>query len=160
MIWVIEGGDGVGKSTLAKALSDRVKAITIHSSFDSSWPILYCHTKIIETAFNLDTMGISVILDRWAPSEEVYGTVFREGPAYDTDKLIEVFRDKITWIFCRNDNAVENHRKNSKSRVEMFDDMTNISAMFDMYVQGSDLPWIEYDFNKTTIKDFLDEILQ
>lgn len=158
MIYVIEGPDGVGKSTLAKALSDKVKAITIHSSFDKTWPIFYCHMKVMSTAKSLSMKGIPVILDRWVVSEYVYGTVFRDGPAYDIDDLIERYKDHITWIYCRNDNVIENHRKNTTSRIEMFDDMELVSVLFDEYINGSNLPWKVYDFNKITTDDFLDTL--
>ncbi len=159
MIYVIEGPDGTGKSTLAKALSDKIKAITIHSSYDPAWKIWMCHNKIMSSAVSLSRLGVPVILDRWAVSEEVYGTIFRNGPGYDTQELIEQYEEHIVWIYCRNDNAVENHQTNSRERVEMFDDMERVVEMFDEYVAKSSLNWHIFDFDKVTTEDFLKEII-
>ena len=158
MIYVLEGPDGVGKSTLAAAIAKEVNGQVLHLTFNKRWPAEQYHRIFIQTAQALDDAGVSVILDRWAPSEEVYGNVFRDGPGFNTHGLIQKYGDGIIWIYCRNDNAVENHFKHVKTRNEMFDDMTKVVQEFDKYIQESGLDWLMYDYNKVDMNEFVKEL--
>lgn len=159
-IYVIEGGDGVGKTTLAKALSDRIGAVTIHCGYQSGWDIELMHTEVIELACTLSNDGQNVIIDRWALSELVYGTVFRDGASYNTKKLMNSYKDNVTFIYCRNDNAVENHKAMVSKRPEMFDDMTEVALLFDKLVRKSKLEWHTFDFNKVLTSKFINKVLR
>ena len=119
-IYILEGPDGTGKSTLASEIVEQIKGHVSHCSYDKSWNIEEYHRSIIEVARKLAQYQ-PVVIDRWAPSEFVYGTVFRNNVSYNTSNLIErFFDDNIVWIYCRNDDAVKNHKKNIKTRNEMF----------------------------------------
>jgi hypothetical protein len=157
MIYVIEGPDGTGKTTLARFIADSLKASIIHCSYDKDWDMKEYHTDVMESALVLNEYK-SVIVDRWAISEEVYGKVFREGPSYDTSELIDRYKRYITWIYCRNDDAIENHFKNKEIRYELYDDMTEVVELYDSIVQESQLPWQVYDFNKVNKKEFTERI--
>lgn len=162
-IYILEGVDGTGKTTLAEALAAKTKGHILHSSYDKEWNMEQYHTDIIESAIILAQYQ-PVIIDRWAPSEFVYGQVFRGGSSYDTGKLIEDFFESIQyWIYCRSDNAVENHLKNKEQRIEMYEDMAKTIDSFDDYVQYTShnwvhIPWKEYDFSKVNIKEFVESI--
>jgi thymidylate kinase len=164
MIYILEGPDGTGKSTLAAAIAEKTKGHILHSTFNKDWDIEEYHTEIMEAAIDLNRYQ-DVVIDRWAPSEFVYGKVFRGKPSYDSSILVEEYfgQHDITWIYCRNDNAVENHLNNKKNRKEMFDDMTKVVEEFDDYVSYTSnnwikLPWITYDFDKVDIDNFVKEI--
>lgn len=158
MIYVIEGPDGTGKSTLAAAIAKKVNGQVLHLTYKQTPDSERYHIIFMQAAEDLDDIGIPVILDRWVPSERVYGNVFRNGERFNTDKVIKAYGNKVVWIYCRNDNAVENHLKNKSLRNEMFDDMTEIAKEFDQYIAESPLDWIIYDFDKVNINEFVKEL--
>ena len=157
-IIVLEGADGTGKSTLANILTTRTKGHIFHCSWDKDWNIEDYHESIMEAAIELSNWQ-TVVIDRWALSELVYGNVFRNGPSYDVRELMDQYRDKITWVYCHNDNTVLNHIKNAKNREEMFDSMKDIVKEFDKFINKSNLPWIKYNFNKSNINKVVEDIL-
>ncbi len=162
-IIILEGPDGTGKTTLANRIAERTKGSILHSTYRKGMKVDDYHFAVAQAAFLIASEGDTVVIDRWAPSERIYGTVFRGGESYSTDQFIDNLLAStpvpIKWVYCRNDHAVENHLKNKENRDEMFDDMTEVARLFDEYVKNSDLDWIEYDFNKVKVGDFVDELV-
>lgn len=160
-IYIIEGPDGTGKSTLANEIAEQKKASVLHCSFDKSWDIKQHHVDMFRAA-KLIGQWMPVVLDRWSYSELVYGTVFRDKPSYDVkDFLFENEHDLLNaiWIYCRNDKAAENHKKNMQLREEMYDDMSEVAKTFDEFVKNDkDINWIEYDYTKVNMKDFVKDL--
>lgn len=158
MIYILEGADGTGKTTLANEIARQRRATVLHPSFHKSWNMAEYHRAFIQAAEALNDSDIDVVLDRWAPSERVYGNVFRNGESFDTDLLINYYYPmlEVTWIYCRNDNAVENHLRNMKNRDEMFDTMEGVVEEFDRYVkEHKRFNWTMYDYDKMDIKEFV-----
>lgn len=158
MIYILEGPDGTGKSTLAAEIAKQKDATVLHPYFNKKWDMQAYHTAFIQCAEQMNDNGIPVVLDRWTPSEEVYAKVFRSGAAYDTDAMIDYYYPllPIVWIYCRNDNAVENHLRNKAEREEMFDSMEKIVEEFDKYVENHQhLNWIVYDYDKVDMEEFV-----
>lgn len=117
-------------------------------------------TDILKVAITLSQYQ-DVVIDRWAPSETVYGNVFRGGPQFDIEHFLfmlkpELEEHNVQWIMCRNDNVVENHKKHLLEREEMFDDMSKVQEGFDQFVEDSDLPWIMYDYDKVDMDKFVE----
>lgn len=160
MIYILEGPDGVGKSTLAQEIYKETKGHILHCTWKSTFNMLDYFVAVMKAASELSEYQ-DVIIDRWAPSEQVYGDVFRGGPSFNVGLLLAIHskRDDIKWIYCRNDNAVENHMKNREEREEMFEDMTEIVKRFDEFVKESKLPWIEYDYDKVDMHKFVEELV-
>lgn len=80
---VLEGADCAGKSTLGEYLrglwtTDKVKATLIHATYRFPNQMFDYHTALLEKVLKLREHG-PVILDRWWPSELIYGDVFRGG---------------------------------------------------------------------------------
>ena len=115
MIFIIEGPDGAGKTTLAnkftgypikhfKAPEDPIEEAKMFSVY---WELLRTHNNIV--------------IDRAWPSEKVYGPIFREH-TFITDemqlKLEYAFKEKIMYIYCTGDPAVMWNR--AKERGETF----------------------------------------
>ena len=162
-IFILEGADGTGKSTLANEIALQTKGHILHCSYDKSWDIEKYHEHIMQAAQSLAQYQ-DVVIDRWAPSEWVYGNVFRGGESYDVFKLIEELKhiDNIVWIMCRNDNAVLNHLVNAELRPEMFNDMTDVVANFSLFQNDTKdmIDWVEYDFDKVNMKEFVEELIK
>lgn len=162
MIYILEGADGTGKTTLANEIAETKKTSVVHSYFDKTWDIKDHHMDMWRAAYSISKWR-PVVLDRWAPSEYVYGNVFRNKPGYDVMGLLwEMeydFKDVI-WIYCRNDDAVENHLKNKEVRSEMFDSMEKVITEFDNFVKATSqfIKWVEYDFDKVDMKQFVKEL--
>lgn len=160
-IYILEGPDGTGKSTLANAIAEQTKGHVLHCSYDKNWNIQRYHAEIMNAAVSLSQYQ-DVVIDRWAPSEWVYGNVFREEASYDVFRFIESYNiiPNLTWIMCRNDNAAINHLKNSEIRDEMFNDMTDVVANFTLFKHDTSdiIDWIEYDFDKVNMNEFVKEL--
>lgn len=159
MIYIIEGPDGTGKTTLAKAIETAKEGTIFHAGQHRADDMARYHGKLFNTAFELDLAGIPVVLDRWAPSEYVYGKVFRGGQAYDTDVLMKMVLPHAVLIYCRNEDAAINHRRNTEARSEYVADISQVVATYERYVGArADWGWLEYDFDKVNIDDFVGEL--
>lgn len=156
-VYILEGPDGTGKTTLANALQEATKGHIMHLTFNKHWDMKAYYLAAYKAADNLSEYQ-DVIIDRWIPSEVVYGNVFRNGPSFDVSMFDDTFEDRGVFIYCWNENAVENHLKNKENRVEMFDDMTHIVSEFDKYIEASKLNWKKYNYNQIKLKQFVKEI--
>ena len=68
MIYILEGADGTGKTTLARKILDKTNGHYLHSTYDRYWDIQDYHQQIAESAISLDIYQ-DVVIDRWALSE-------------------------------------------------------------------------------------------
>ena len=162
-LYILEGADGTGKSTLANALLEKTKGHLLHGSWHKDWDIAAYHTAMIAAAARLLEYQ-DVIIDRWAVSENVYANAFRGGSKYfNADDFMEFTLaacgiKNVTFIYCENENVLENHKANSKIRKEMFDDMSPVVEEYNKYLEATKYKWNIYDFNKVNMDDFVKEI--
>ena len=132
-IFILEGPDGVGKTTLAKELVRQTNGKYIHLRY--RWPdrIFDYHTAAIRYAARSDT---AVIIDRWWPSEAVYASCYRGGSPWPLQgRIADRVARKLgaVYIYCLPDSvedAVRKHKKLQRIRYEMY---SNIRAVTDMY---------------------------
>lgn len=75
MIVVIEGADGTGKTTLARAVTDRLGAAYLHAGPPELHPLVSYTAPLEPLADRID-----VVCDRWHLGELVYGPLYRGGP--------------------------------------------------------------------------------
>lgn len=165
-LYIVEGADGTGKSTLCNLLREKTKGHLLHASYDSKWDIREYHKRMLDAAAIMFKYQ-SVIFDRWSVSEEVYSNAFRGGNDYYADDfmlsyLIDYsiigFSD-VVFIYCENENTIENHKENMKSRKEMYDDMSRVVTEYNKYLENTNIKWHRYDFNKVDMNKFVQEII-
>jgi thymidylate kinase len=156
-IYIIEGADGTGKTTLANEMATELNASIIHCTYDKNWNIFEYH-KNMYAAAKMILPYTNVILDRFSLSELVYGNVFRDGEQYDVLSYMKQLDmdSKIKWIYCKNENAIENHIRNKKERQEMYPDMAKVVELYDSYIANDyDRKWNIYDFDEISRKEFI-----
>lgn len=166
-LYILEGADGTGKSTLSREIAEATKGHVLHGSWNKEWEIPDYHRSMIDAAAELLPYQ-PVILDRWSTSEEVYSEAFRGGAKYSSDEFIVEELAKrgidletgVELIYCSNDNAIENHIQNMQVREELFDDMAPVVREYTKYLAKTALKWTIYDFNKVDMKEFVKEITQ
>jgi thymidylate kinase len=159
---ILEGPDGTGKTTLANYIKSKTNGMIIHAGYGKDWDIKGFHENMIEFAHKIEQNGCTAIIDRWAPSEFIYGMVFRGGPKYDARKLtLDVIKTyNPTLIYCRNDFVVQNHEKNKVDRQEMYNDISLVATMYDKLMEVDFFgKWKVYDFNQNNITDFVEELI-
>lgn len=162
-LYILEGADGTGKSTLANALLEKTKGHLLHGSWKKDWSIDQYHKVMISAAGRLMDYQ-DVIIDRWAVSENVYANAFRGGSKFfEADEFMEFMLqacdiNDVAYIYCENENVVANHKENMKLRPEMFDDMQPVVEEYERYLGKTMLNWIRYDFNKVDMNKFVEEI--
>jgi hypothetical protein len=101
-IIVLEGPDGVGKSSLAKELSSYLGARYIHLTYRFKDKMHIYHYAAIRLAAHL-SQNQPVVMDRWWPSEIVYADVYRGGsPFIKHYFLLEHVAAKlgVTYVMC------------------------------------------------------------
>lgn len=165
-LYVIEGADGTGKSTLSKELLEATKGHLLHGTWDKEWDIPEYHRSMFDAAVKLLEYQ-DVILDRWSVSEEVYSNAFRGGAKYSADQWmteqlesVDMSPEQVTFIYCENEKAVENHLANKELRTEMFEDMSPVVREYTAYMGRTALNWVRYDFTKVDMHQFVEEIVK
>jgi hypothetical protein len=101
-VFVLEGADCTGKSTMAEVLVRKTGAHYIHSTYRWKGRMGAYHWAQLRKAVRLAETK-PVVMDRWWPSEVVYGNVYRNGPekGYDWRELHH-YADLLgfSYTFC------------------------------------------------------------
>lgn len=101
-IFVLEGPDNGGKSTLAKNMAKLINAKIVHSTYRFKGRMMAYHLAQFRKALRLANKQ-PVILDRWWPSEIAYGNTFRSGPevGFDQQLLIDLGKAYyVSYTYC------------------------------------------------------------
>ena len=150
-ICIVDGCDASGKSTLINRLMERhPNNCYIHNAVADD--IKSLHENTINAAL-VASQEHWVFIDRLHLSEKVYGTVFRNGPSYDTDafdKMITARIPTLKKILCIVDKETALSKHAERKDIEMFDD---ISKVWDMYaeVAENDKTWTKYNWKTSTM---------
>jgi len=164
-LYILEGADGTGKTTLANEILKQTKGHMLHATFEKDWDIRQYHSEMFYSALTLMKYQ-DVILDRWAVSEEVYAEAYRGGRQYYADNfMINIISDSrmsnpedIRFIYCSNKDTIINHEANKELRVEMFNDISPVVKEYERYIGRTIIDWINYDFTKDNMKEFVEEL--
>lgn len=118
-LFIVEGPDNCGKSTLAKAIATNLGAtywrMTSGQGLSEHDAMRLYQLNALDNAKINIAAGRSVVFDRHWPSDQVYGAILRGRPSLlPTDlRLVELECKSLSvvYISCCRDNAVEEHAK-------------------------------------------------
>lgn len=160
-IYVLEGADASGKSTLAKYIMENKKAAYIHATYCEGMNVLNHHNAIKEAAAILLKDGNDVIIDRLCFSEYAYGTVFRNSPSYDVAKwwndvfvstIKKIPETKIVLIFCKPTKS----NFGEENRFEMFESMNGINEAYEKILPAGN--YYTFDYQQEPLKSILNRV--
>lgn len=160
MIYLIEGPDGVGKTTLArnivnKAITDRKTCLFFHCTNKSERKSAEeDYTEVLANLKKWNKLGYDVVLDRAWISNIVYTTIYEPDKEHVSEELAEKLAkvvDKIIICLPKNKNKYLMHfDKLSKERKEDYTD--NVSKVYDLFNSFAN-KYTRYDmFNHITDK--------
>jgi len=138
-IIVIDGCDGTGKTTLAKAICDKHDGVYIHNTY--RWPTkmpLY-HTAALHRALKLARTRL-VVIDRLWMSEAVYAAVYRNGSPWPhmgrmMDRIIR--KHAGVYILAQSPQGHKEKFDQLKTeRTEMYDNVEEVRIRFDELFEG------------------------
>jgi hypothetical protein len=133
MIFVLEGPDGVGKTTLGQFMAKKLDAKYLHLGY--RWPdkMFEYHTAALRWAIRQKK---DVIIDRWWPSEALYAAEYRNGSQWP---MMGRMMDRVArkhafmYIYCLPTDLVDYSKKFSELkelRPEMYDDTTGVAKRY------------------------------
>ena len=138
-IIVIDGCDGTGKTTLAKAICDKHDGVYIHNTY--RWPTkmpLY-HTAALHRALKLARTRL-VVIDRLWMSEAIYADVYRGGsPWPHMGRTMDRIIRKVGGVYILAQspaNHAEKFEQLKSEREEMYDNVDRVRERFDMLFEG------------------------
>lgn len=134
---VIDGPDGTGKSTLARAICEQTGARYRHLTYRFRNQMHRYHTAALELCLK-DLATRPVVLDRWWPSELAYAAVFRGGSPWallEARMLDRVaLKHRAHYVICLPQNRedyLQAYDVLKHERAEMFDQMAGV---YDAYL--------------------------
>lgn len=135
-IFVLDGPDGAGKTSLGLEMKEYLGGRYIHLTYRWKEKMNLYHYAAIRCAALL-AQEQPVILDRWWPSEIVYAEVFRGGSRFMKHYfLLEHLATKlgVTYVMCLprdREKYLEHYQKLKESRLEMYD--SGLDKVYDSY---------------------------
>jgi len=135
MIFILEGPDGAGKTTLAQHMSKQLDATYLHLSY--RWPdhMFEYHTAAIRWAIRKSHKK-PVIIDRWWPSEALYAAEYRGGSKWSQmGRMMDRVARKhgAVYIYCLPEDLVDYEKRFDKlksEREEMYDSVMGVAARY------------------------------
>jgi thymidylate kinase len=138
-IIVIDGCDGTGKTTLAKAICDRFDGVYIHNTY--RWPTkmpLY-HTAALHRALKLARTRL-VVIDRLWMSEAIYADVYRGGsPWPHMGRLMDRMIRKVGGVYILTQSPQGHKQKFEElksEREEMYDNVDEVRRRYQLLFEG------------------------
>jgi thymidylate kinase len=136
---IVDGCDGTGKTTLAKAICERFNGIYMHNTY--RWPTkmpLY-HTAALHRALKLAKTRL-VVIDRLWMSEAIYAEVYRGGSSWPhMGRMIDRIVRKHAGLYILTlspEGHKERFDKLKTEREEMYDNVEAVRIRYDELFHG------------------------
>ena len=162
-LFIIEGADSTGKSTLAKKLAYYAVGMYIHASGRPAFhPIMEAyHLDIVETARQNLLNGCTVIIDRHWPSEFAYGSILRPqvSATYSFQRVHEALDPlRPEYIYCRSPRAFERHQTLHKESDHCYteEQYKQIVAKYDLLF--GDVPHRLFNLDTMGLETFMNSL--
>lgn len=132
---VVEGPDGVGKSTLAQELVRQSGGHYMHLTYRFKDRMFDYHWAAFELALKWLEKG-PVVLDRWWPSEIVYAAAFRGGSKWPMgSRMLERagMKHGVHYVLCLPQNKQQYLEFYESTKAATEDVAGQRSVLFDLY---------------------------
>lgn len=139
---ILDGPDGAGKTTLGKRLVELYGGKYFHLTYRWKSRMFEYHTAALHHALSLANKQL-VVVDRLWMSEIVYATVYRGGSTWPhmgrlLDRVIRAHAGLYVMCFDESMKAHQDRFMELKaSRVEMYNDTTDVWALYNVMYHGS-----------------------
>lgn len=163
MIFILEGPDGAGKTTLAEHLKETLVTSNIyHATYEKGMDVAGHHFEICTNVIKDQQEGRHSIVDRLYVSEWVYGHVFRGthygiGKGLEFDHLLQPFG--VIRVMCLPEKKTVLKTFNSRKKEEMFDTVSEIYDEYLKYYMNYGENWYLYDYEKNNVIKLLKETM-
>lgn len=170
MIFVIDGVDASGKTTLAMCMAHKLNCQYIHHTFKKHWSQRYLFEHHLDFVWTYNEEE-HMVIDRSWPSNIIYGKVFRNNDHEVNNPMIKKVLRILgcTYIFAIPEPILwkELFEKMCEEREEMYaHHFEKLSQVYDEYVTlSSDMFMNEpncykYDMHRQDMEKFTDNMIQ
>jgi thymidylate kinase len=156
---IVEGTDGVGKSTLAASLAEHYGCQLLWLSRPEKGKAFefYMRAYLDQIEDNM------VIMDRSHWSEEVYGSVFRDGSEFTTQQLALldalVSTAKPVVVHCVLDNeTISDNQAQAPGDDHHGEDPEKVQAKYREVLLYCGFPVLKYNYKMETAKELVERI--
>lgn len=134
---LIEGPDGSGKTVLSNTLKEAFQMDYVHFEYEPDENIYQKQTLDV---FDLVKTSDNIIVDRFIPSEIIYGTVLRDKVRFIYDDgnlwlhdMLESFDNIIFCLPMCKEAYLNQFKRVSQQRDELVKDIKQISQVYNYY---------------------------
>lgn len=170
-IIVIDGTDVAGKSTLSQKLLNKYDGHYIHATYRFKSKMHIYHLAMLRWAIAKSaTSRKMVVMDRWWPSEMVYGNVYRQGNRVPNEWLRVLhrlgLRYGVTYVMCYRDSReklMDAYTESKAKREEMYDADERMMQVHDGFeelfksIKGQQSRWHRYNVDAAIRNPFYQE---
>ena len=169
MIFIVEGIDASGKTTLARCMADKFNCPCVHHTYDETWTgrkLLDHHTQFL---FNYK-VGDHIILDRSWPSCQIYGKIFRDNPdeipVYLLAKIFQLLGVVYIYALPEYESWAKLYKDMCGSRIEMYDNDNRMVDVYDAFMDiardslASHDKTYTYDMHNDNMEIFVTQIVR
>jgi len=155
-VFILEGCDAVGKSTLSTALSQKLNMSVYHgSSFEAS----KSSNEVLFNSFLKYTDMDDIIIDRYTYSNLVYATLYKDYSIITYEQLERIeglIKDKAVLVYLYADSETIKDRLSNRGddyvKANMID---SILSEYEKVLSKSQLFKMKFDTNKLTTEQIV-----